>query len=97
MAPVAALDWLVSGDPQSGLHGFSHHAGQIIDDEGRMRLARRNEILLDAKMDLQVAAFKPAAAARGKLRRLHLFHQPEDAMIERPRLVFPPGGIAIKM
>ena len=54
-----------------------------------MRLARRNEILLNAQMDLQGSAFKPAAAARGKLRRLHLFHEPEDALIERPRLVFP--------
>jgi hypothetical protein len=30
-----------------------------------MRLSRGNEILLDAQMDLQMSAFKPAAATRG--------------------------------
>jgi hypothetical protein len=42
-------------------------------------------------MNLQGPAFKPAAASRGKLRRLRFFHESEDAMIERPRLVFSPG------
>ena len=91
MAPVVAFDRLVFRDPQSGLLCFRHHAGEIVDDESRMRLARRNEILLDAEVNLQRAAFKPAAAARGKLRRLHLFREPEDAVIKRPRLVLPPG------
>ena len=67
------------------------HAGQIVDDEGGMRLTRRNEILLDSQMNLQGSAFKPAAASCGELRRLNFFHESEDAMVERPRLVFSPG------
>ena len=70
MAPVVALDRLVCRDFVTGLHGFRHHAGKVIDDESRMRLARRNKILFDAQMDLQVRRFRtssrrarPAAAA----------------------------------
>ena len=64
MAPVAAFDRLVCRDSQTGLCGFRHHAGEIIDDEGGMRLARRDEILFDAEVNLQIATFKPAATAR---------------------------------
>src|SRR4029453_1831084 len=71
---------------------FRHHAGKVIDNESRMGFARRGEILLDAQMDLQGSAFEPATPARSKLRRLHLFREPEDALVESFRLVFPPGG-----
>src|SRR5262245_56542529 len=91
MTPVASFDWLVRRDLVAGLFCLRHHAGKVVDNESRMRLARRNEILLDAQMDLQAAGFKPAAAARGQLRRLRLFNKSEDAMIECPRLIFPPG------
>jgi hypothetical protein len=42
-------------------------------------------------MDLQGFAFEPATPTRSKLRRLHFFREPEDALVERPRLVFPTG------
>ena len=70
MTPVVAFDRLICRDLSTGLFCFRHHARKVIDDEGRMRLARRDEILLHTQMDLQGAAFKPTAAARGKLRRL---------------------------
>src|SRR5262245_31440982 len=91
MAPVVAFDRLVCRNFVTGPHCFRHYARKVIDNESRMRLARRDEILFDAQMDLQISAFKPTASARSKLRRLHLFREPEDAMVERPRIVFPPG------
>ena len=91
MAPVEAFDRLICRNFVTGLHCFRHHARKVIDNESRVRLARRDEVLFDAQMDLQVSAFKPTAPARSKLRRLHLFREPEDAMVEGPRLVLPPG------
>jgi hypothetical protein len=91
MTSVASFDGLVCRDLVAGLFCFRHHAGKVVDNESRMRLACWDEILLDAQMDLQASAFKPAAAARGQLRRLRFFNKPEDALIECPRLVFPPG------
>ncbi len=91
MTSVASFDGLVCRDLVAGLFCFRHHAGKVVDNESRMRLACRGEILLDAQMDLQASAFKPAAAPRAQLRRLRLFNKSEDSLIERPRLVFPPG------
>lgn len=76
MAPVVAFDRLVCRNFVTGVHCFRHHARKVIDDESRMRLARRDEILFDAQMDLQVSAFKPTARARSKLRRLDLSASP---------------------
>ena len=55
-----------------------------------MRLSRRNEVLLDAEMDLQISTFELAATPRGELWRLHLFIEAEDPM-EGSRLVFATG------
>ena len=87
MTPVASLDGLVDRDLVSGLHCLRDHHRQFIDDKGWVCLSRRNEILLDAEMDLQISTFEPTAIPRGKLWRLHLFIEAEDAMIEGSRLV----------
>src|SRR5262249_61393413 len=65
MTPVAPLGGLIGRDFVTGLHCFRDHRREVIDDKSRMRLSRGNEILLDAQMDLQMSAFKPAAATRG--------------------------------
>jgi len=41
-------------------------------------------------MNLQGPTFELASAARSGLRRLRLFHELEDAMMECAHLVFPP-------
>ena len=84
MTPVASLDGLVDRDLVTGLHCLRDHHRQFIDDKGWVCLSRRNEILLDAEMDLQISTFEPTAIPRGELWRLHLFIEAEDAMIERP-------------
>src|SRR5262245_30424652 len=90
MAPIVAFDRLVCRNFITGTLCFRHHARKIIYDKSRMSLARRDEILLDTQMDLKGSTFKPATAARSKLRWFHFFREPEDAMVERPRLIFPP-------
>ena len=61
---------------------------EIGDGNGRMGLAGRAEVLLDAEMDPHGAALQPEAAAPGKRRGLrHLLHA-EQAGIERPAQVF---------
>jgi hypothetical protein len=64
MTPVASFDELVGGDFITGLHCFRDHGHEVINDKGRMRLPRRNEVFLHAQMDLQMSAFKSAAATR---------------------------------
>jgi hypothetical protein len=49
---IASFDRLVCRNFVTGLLCFRHHAGKVVDDESRMRLARRDKILLDAQMDL---------------------------------------------
>ena len=51
-----------------------------------MGLSRRREILFDAKVNLQLAVFEPAAAASREIRRLGRFGDSEDAVIELPRV-----------
>src|SRR5262249_11325418 len=50
-----------------------------------MRLLRRAEVGLDAKMNLQLSLLEPDAAALGETRWFGLLGQSKDADIERPR------------
>src|SRR5215510_67652 len=53
-----------------------------------MRVLRRAEVGLDAKMNLQISLLEPDAAARGETRRFGLLGQSQDADIESPRRLF---------
>ncbi len=60
--------------------------GEIVDDEARMRLAGRGERLLDAHVQLLAAGLEPAAASGRERLGLREFLEPEQAVVERPRL-----------
>src|SRR5262249_53302038 len=92
MTPVASLERLVGRDFVASLRCPRDHRRKVIDDKSRMSLSGGNKILLNAEMDLQIPAFKPAAATGGQLWRLQLFIGARDAMIEGSRLVLATGG-----
>src|SRR5262245_17853360 len=80
---LAALNRLVLiFDFVAGAPGFFDNVTQAIDDERRVRLASRDEILIDAEMNRQGAIFEPATAACDKLRRLGDFGQSQNILIK---------------
>src|SRR4029079_11330364 len=92
MPALTAFDRLVFIlDCVAGASGFFDNVTQAVDDEGRVRLACRDEILVDTQMNGQRAVPEPATAARGKLRRLGDLGQSENILIKRPRLALLPG------
>ena len=89
---LAAFDRLVFIlDPVAGAPGFLDNVAQAVDDESRVRLACRDEILVDAEMNRKRAVPEPATAARGKLRRLGDFGEPQNILIKSPGLALAPG------
>jgi|SRR5580704_2399470 hypothetical protein len=50
--------------------------------QGRVRLLRGTEIVLDSKMELHAATFKPATSTPGKLRWLGQFRHSQQACIK---------------
>src|SRR6186997_1267982 len=64
---------------------------QAVDNESRVRLARRDEILVDAEMNRERAVSEPATATRGKLRRLGDFGEAQNILIKSPGLALAPG------
>jgi len=89
---VAAFNRLVFIlDLVAGAPGFFDNVTQAIDDEGRVRLAGRDKILVDAEMNRQRAVPEPATAARGKLRRLGDFGEPQNVLIKSSGLALAPG------
>ncbi len=58
---------------------------EVVDDEPRMRLAGRDERLLDADVKLRRADAKPATAACRERRRLRHLLEPEQLAVERAR------------
>jgi hypothetical protein len=91
LTSLASFDRLVCRNFVAGLLCFRHHAGKVVDDESRMRLARRDEIPVDAEMNRQRAVPEPATAARGKLRRLGDFGEPQNVLIKSSGLALAPG------
>jgi hypothetical protein len=65
MTPVASFDGLVGGDFITGLHCFRDHGHEVINDKGRMRLPRRNEVFLHAPDGPANVRFPPRAASCG--------------------------------
>ena len=63
---------------------------EVGDDEPRVRLARRGEGLLDADVQLLRARPEPAAAAGPERLRLRQLLHPEQAAVERARLLLAP-------
>jgi hypothetical protein len=78
-------------DLVAGASGFLDNVTQAIDDERGVRLASRDEILVDAEMNRQGAIPEPATAARDKLRRLGDFGETQNILIKGPGLAFTPG------
>src|SRR2546423_1596467 len=60
------------------------------DQDARVRLAGRNERLLDAGVDLQTAGGEPAAATRGQDRRLRQLGHAQDSDVVGARDVLGP-------
>jgi hypothetical protein len=89
--PVIAGQRLVPPGGNATFGESRNKAGEIIDEERRMRLARRPEIRLDAEMDPDRAALEPAAAALPESVRLLHLGEIEKAAIEAPRLIFAAG------
>src|SRR5207344_2179969 len=81
---VEALQRHVVRDAVPGGLDPSSEGLQVLYQEGRVRLPRRRERLLDTEMYLQVALPEPDAAARRQLRRLRDLLQPEDRAVEAP-------------
>jgi hypothetical protein len=90
--PVEPLERLVADDRVAGSGDRVAKRLHLVDDEGRVRLGRRPEVLLDAEMHLELTAFEPAAAANGEVWRLGHVRDAEDALVERDRLGFTAGG-----
>jgi NADP-dependent 3-hydroxy acid dehydrogenase YdfG len=53
--------------------------------------ARRFEVGLDAQMNLEIAAFKPASAALRQMGRFRRLADPEDSRVEIPGQIFAAG------
>lgn len=64
---------------------------QIFHDQRRVCLARRPEILLDAKMNLQTAVFKPTSTSPCKVRRFVDLGNSEDLAVELACSAFATG------
>src|SRR5699024_8911756 len=59
----------------------------VVDREGRMRLARWREVGLDTDVQLEVVVGEPHSAASGQDRRLGDLTQTERIAVETPRCV----------
>src|SRR6266850_1366504 len=59
-------EWFVALHGNSGRRDLGDQRRQIGDEEGGMRLASRDELLVDPQMDLEIATLEPNAAASGK-------------------------------
>src|SRR5690349_21673684 len=89
---ITAFDRLVLIlDLEAGSAGFFDNVVKAVDDERRVCLARRNEILVNAEMNRQSAIPEPATAACGELRWLGNFGESQDIPIKSPRLALSPG------
>ena len=77
-----ALERLIAPQRIARLAKRRRERCEVLDDQGRMRLARRAEVRLDAQVDLEGAAFEPAAAALGEDGRLLHFRDAEHALVE---------------
>lgn len=70
---VVDIDALVAGERLVLRHAVAvggedgGERGEVVDDEGRVRLAGGDEGGADAKMDLEPARLGPIAAARGEV------------------------------
>src|SRR6188472_51294 len=67
--PVIAFQRLVMRDRAAGPGQDCGQCGEVLDEEGRVRLARRGKIPFDPEMHLQLAVLEPAAAAAGEFGR----------------------------
>lgn len=64
--------------------------GEALDDEARVRLARRRELVLDPNVQLLRTGAEPAAAARCQRLGLRQLLEPEQLPVERARLRLAP-------
>ena len=64
------------------------HVGQIMDEEGRMRLPGGPELRFHTEMDLHRIVLEPHAASLRELGRLRSLGNLEEAEVEAAGLVF---------
>lgn len=89
--PVIAGQRLVPPGGNAAFGELCNKAGEIIDQECRMRLARGPEVRFDAEMDPDRAAFEPAAAPLLEIVRFLHLGEAEEVAIEAARLIFAAG------
>ena len=80
---VVPSQWLVSVDRVTGAFAPFDQLFQVDHEQSRMRLFRRPEIILDAKVNLRLAAAEPRTTSASEVRRLRLFLHPQHVSIER--------------
>src|SRR5579862_29472 len=83
--PAVAFQRLVGAGREAGSFKPRREARQVVDEKGRMRLARGTKIGFDAEVDLHAVVDEPAPAAPGKIGRLGNLREAEDALIEPAR------------
>jgi hypothetical protein len=91
IAALVSGQRLVLDDRVARLLQPPHQCRQINDQQSRMSLARRAEVLFDTEVDPQSAMLEPTAFPRRETARLGHLGDTEHARLERAPL---PGGIA---
>ena len=87
METPRAGDRGVERDVVPGLAQPPCQAVEVVGNEAGVRLPRGRERILDADVQLLPTGAEPAATAGGKSVRLRELGQPEQAAVERARLV----------
>lgn len=90
--PLISIERDISGQHVSSRPEPLPEVGEIVDQKRRMRLLRRPERGLHAKMHLDQPALEPASASSRQCLWLADFFEPEERAIERSRLRFSPRG-----
>src|SRR3984957_20258878 len=95
---VAGVEPADAGDLSVGRDALAPGCGQrrrekveVVDQQGRVRLARGRERRLHPQVQDGGAGTEPAAAPRGQDRRLRQLAHPEQARVEGSRRVLTPG------
>src|SRR5205823_9156170 len=77
--PLITGERLVDGEETPELFAALRQRGQVIDEERRMRLLCRAEVLLNAEVHVGGAGAEPQTAAAGEVGGLRDFFESEDA------------------